>query len=161
MEMPLRFPGQYADKETGWFHNHWRTYSPREGRYLQADPIGLAGGANRFGYVGGNPVSRTDPLGLDWFRRRESNEEYAVGRRGNPFVPPGGLISRAIEQCVPAGRTFGVIHDAGVEELTSRGVPDWLANVPTMPGAYREAVREEVGNSLLNIEREVRDLYRR
>ncbi|MDH4377700.1 MAG: RHS repeat-associated core domain-containing protein, partial [Ramlibacter sp.] len=55
MEMPLRFPGQYADKETGWFHNHWRTYSPREGRDLQADPIGLAGGVNRFTYVGGDP----------------------------------------------------------------------------------------------------------
>jgi uncharacterized protein RhaS with RHS repeats len=31
---------------------------------MQADPIGLAGGWNRFGYVGGNPLNYIDPEGL-------------------------------------------------------------------------------------------------
>lgn len=60
----LRFPGQVYDQEAGKHHNGNRDYDPVTGRYIQADPIGLAGGGNRYAYVNGSPLSATDPLGL-------------------------------------------------------------------------------------------------
>ncbi|QNA87722.1 RHS repeat protein [Massilia sp. Dwa41.01b] len=63
--MNLRMPGQYFDKNTNLFYNYYRDYDPQTGRYVESDPIGLRGGINTYGYVGGNPVSRIDPLGLE------------------------------------------------------------------------------------------------
>jgi RHS repeat-associated protein len=60
----LKFPGQQFDAESSLHYNYQRTYAPDLGRYLEADPIGLDGGWNRFAYAGANPVRYTDSLGL-------------------------------------------------------------------------------------------------
>jgi RHS repeat-associated protein len=60
----LRLPGQYFDAETGLHYNYFRDYDPSIGRYIQSDPIGLAGGLNTYGYVDSNPLRWSDPKGL-------------------------------------------------------------------------------------------------
>lgn len=63
IDNPLRFQGQYHDRETGLHYNRHRYYNPNTGRFITPDPIGLAGGLNNYQYVP-NPTGWVDPLGL-------------------------------------------------------------------------------------------------
>lgn len=62
---PIRFPGQYADAETGQNYNYQRDcYDPGSGRYCQSDPIGLTGGSlTPYAYVYSSPLLISDPTG--------------------------------------------------------------------------------------------------
>ncbi|MEU9879362.1 DUF6531 domain-containing protein [Streptomyces phaeochromogenes] len=63
VHIPLRFPGQYHDPETGWNYNYLRHYDPEINRYSTPDPLGLEPDPNHYGYVD-NPHAWIDPLGL-------------------------------------------------------------------------------------------------
>jgi len=60
----LGFPGQYYDQESGLWHNGYRDYSASLGRYIESDPIGMAGGTNTYSYTDADPLLKVDPSGL-------------------------------------------------------------------------------------------------
>jgi RHS repeat-associated protein len=62
-ENPLGYTGREDDR-TGLYFYRARYYDPELKRFVSADPIGLAGGINVYGYVEGDPVSFGDPYGL-------------------------------------------------------------------------------------------------
>ncbi|MFD7704169.1 putative T7SS-secreted protein [Streptomyces caelestis] len=86
--IPLRFPGQYYDPETGLHYNCFRHYDPETGRYTSPDPLGLAPAPNPVGYVD-NPHTGCDPLGL---MPKYTKEEKA---RQRAVKAADGVIERA------------------------------------------------------------------
>jgi RHS repeat-associated protein len=62
-------------------YNYSRDYDPQVGRYIESDPIGLAGGSySTYAYADGNPVSNIDSTGE--FSVSPAVIEQALGRAG-------------------------------------------------------------------------------
>ena len=85
----LRFPGQYYDKESTFHYNYFRDYNPKTGRYIESDPIGLAGGINPYAYVDSNPVIFYDDDGL---AKKKDKEPIVIAptQRGGMSGGSGG-----------------------------------------------------------------------
>ncbi len=75
----LRFPGQYFDQATKLHYNYFRDYDPRLGRYIESDPIGLAGGINTYAYGRNDPIGHIDPLGTQGTASGGVEGEFGVG----------------------------------------------------------------------------------
>jgi RHS repeat-associated protein len=59
------YTGHAHDQETGYSYMQARFYDARVGRFLSTDPVDDE--FNLYGYVGNDPLNKTDPLGLfDW-----------------------------------------------------------------------------------------------
>ncbi len=58
-----RYTGMERDEESGLNYHSARYYLPWSARWLNTDPIGIAGGINLYAYVYNNPVKLNDPSG--------------------------------------------------------------------------------------------------
>jgi RHS repeat-associated protein len=136
------FPGQlrtFADL----YYNLYRDYDPTTGRYIQADPIGLAGGQAPYLYAMGNPVRYVDPDGLECLNLFNPDTDpmlYAGAIAQCEQVDPGGKstdlnvfghgnaekICPPFSSCQPA-QDFYNEHRKVIDR--SRSIIIWACNV--------------------------------
>jgi RHS repeat-associated protein len=108
----LGFPGQIYMAETSLNYNYERDYDPALGRYIESDPIGLAGGSfSTYAYAGGNSANRFDSRGLsnwNFFDPTADPVLYQLAQQWNP---------NDVYSVAGHGAEYGNGQSAGVMEL--------------------------------------------
>jgi RHS repeat-associated protein len=80
-----QYTGRENDLANLYYYRN-RYYAPGFGRFISEDLIGFGGGVNLYAYVGGNPVSFVDPLGLDattWNNTQGGRSRWSGPTNGN------------------------------------------------------------------------------
>lgn len=115
----FQYTGQVWLQDPGLQYSRLRTYAPGAGRFLQADPIGYAAGANLYWYVGGDPINLIDPMGLS----EQCIVAFDVGRYTNsgPGWRAGEIAYRrpVFEECAspPDGQVSGGGDGTPVDDI--------------------------------------------
>jgi RHS repeat-associated protein len=84
--IPVRYPGQFADTETGLFYNRFRYHDPEQRAYLSPDPYGYTGCGGVWDYTP-NPLVWSDPYGLRACRtaaHRQAKERLGIPASQQP-----------------------------------------------------------------------------
>jgi RHS repeat-associated protein len=144
VEADFGFAGMFWSPETSLSLTHFRAYDAQLGRWLSRDPLKAAElrqGPNLYAYVGNNPVSQFDPLGLICNNTvtctcaRSPQTCVAIGVAAtagggalvNEAETAAPVVENAVMSCLEAGPTLEMM------------VPEWEALLPEIEVIAPEA----------------------
>jgi RHS repeat-associated protein len=99
---------------SGYQYRRNRYYDPETGRFTQADPIGLGGGLNLYGFAGGDPVNYADPFGL----KDCAKDQTQVG---DFCYDPVAMVGAAMGAVMGTLQTGARLLGSGLRALSSAG----------------------------------------
>ncbi len=82
---PFRFSTKFTDLETGLVYYGHRFYDPKNGRFINRDPIQEAGGLNLYGFCGNDGVNRWDYLGHNPSMEQILADAPSIGSESDPY----------------------------------------------------------------------------
>jgi RHS repeat-associated protein len=89
----VTLPGQRYDAASGLDQNGFRDYDAGGGRYVESDPIGLAGGVTSYAYAGNDPINFFDPNGLRQVNLFNMGRDSTLYYRANQYFDiPGACL---------------------------------------------------------------------
>jgi len=152
------FQGHPFDKQAGLIDMRRRAYSPTLGRFLNRDPIGLAGGTNLYAFVDSSPLLYTDPFGLEKLGAEQELGRCRDGlhcslqvginhffsdRRGRFMRSPAGELTRFASR-----EAFSRVLESNVDMERIRANPN-LSRTAFAPPVVPEAMKVFVAVSVI------------
>jgi RHS repeat-associated protein len=118
---------------SGLHYRRNRFYDAEQGRFTQEDPIGLAGGINLYGYANGDPVTYSDPYGLNPCEQSSAWTDCLALALANW----GGRNRNSV--AMYAGATLSAVFEAtGINALASAG--DHIGNGRVLRGSAEAGI---------------------
>ncbi len=171
---PFRFSTKYTDDETGLVYYGYRFYDPRNGRFINRDPIDIEGGYNLYAFVENKANYGWDYLGLSPEQDVITLDPWGVedvmpvmpggsgfsgfdisgyGSGGNGGGGGGGSVGNASFE-VPAN--VGAVLKNALSKPKSNSPKDvnkWLSDrakmgIPVTPKELEEAIDFEPGSDI-------------
>jgi RHS repeat-associated protein len=153
----FQYTGQAWLPELQMYYYKARIYAPSLGRFMQTDPTGYDDGPNWYDYVGGDPVNKSDPTGLESAGMGyRSALSLAEGARENPpppeavtaamYVPLSGPIIRAFVAVFGPSNQTGPIVPRGpsIRPTTLQPGPNAREGTPASGPRATAAERRQV-----------------
>lgn len=129
------FTGNWTDPDTGLLYLRARDYDPATGQFLTVDPA-VDKTRQPYAYTGNNPVSRTDPTGLDAASDAQAKADAEL--YGRPYILRGMLLNLV---------SFGTY---GVQQNLCAGDDMWTALTKSYNPVY--AILEGGTNAVQDIQ---------
>jgi RHS repeat-associated protein len=148
--LPVGFAGGIPDETTGLVRFGFRDYEPGTGRWAAKDPIFFKGGqANLYGYVGGDPINRTDPAGMSGCTPGvEADCRRKCEARGETYEDCTPILDGFLEACT--GINAGICHCVKKRDRSEECYEKCKHLLPSPSGdlqasEYRKCYRECMG----------------
>ena len=87
-----RYTGMERDEQSGFSCHGQRYYAPWLGRWISADPSGISGGFNLYGYASANPMTFQDMTGLGPDGGPDEGTEDNYPHDAGVYIPPAAGV---------------------------------------------------------------------